>query len=142
MFFLQFAEFNLKAPPYSKTLITQELPYSRAPTLFRSIYSQDRKNSSSVNVALEKCKILTFLFNFFLLLRPLYSEEPWRASCPLRKVIKASLFFHISVQINFSSTINMQRKGSMKSLPCSGLLLPFYELMKLGVLAKWTFKWP
>ena len=32
------------------------MPYSRAPTLFRSIYSQDRKNSSCVNVALEKCK--------------------------------------------------------------------------------------
>ena len=65
-----------------------------------------------------------------------YSEEPWVASCPLRKVIKASLFFHISVQINFSSTINMQRNGSMKSLPCSGLLLPLYELMKLGVPTK------
>ena len=29
----------------------------------------------------------------------------------------------------------MQRKGSIKSVPCSGLLLLFYELMKLGVLA-------
>ena len=29
MFFLQFAEFNLKAPPYSKTLMTQQLLYSR-----------------------------------------------------------------------------------------------------------------
>ena len=65
-----------------------------------------------------------------------YSEEPWRASCPLRKVIKASWFSHISVQINISYTINMQRNGSIKSLPCSGLLLPLYELMKLGVLAK------
>ena len=34
----------------------------------------------------------------------------------------------------------MQRNGSIKSLPCSGLLLPLYELMKLGVLAKLTFK--
>ena len=61
LFFLQFAKFNLKAPPYSKTLITRELPYSRAPTLFRNIYSQDLKYSSRANVALEKCKILTFL---------------------------------------------------------------------------------
>ena len=29
----------------------------------------------------------------------------------------------------------MQRKGFIKSLPCSGLFLLFYELMKLGVLA-------
>ena len=35
----------------------------------------------------------------------------------------------------------MQRKYSIKSLPGSGLLLPFYELMKLGVLAKLTLKW-
>ena len=63
LFFFQFAEFNLKAPSYSKTLHYSELPYSRAPTLFRSNWSWDRKNSSCVNVALEECKILTFLFN-------------------------------------------------------------------------------
>ena len=62
LIFLQFAEFNQKAPPYSKTLITWELPYSRAPTLLRSIYSQDHENSSCVNVALEKWKFLTSLF--------------------------------------------------------------------------------
>ena len=55
---------------------------------------------------------------------------------------RASWFFHTPVQINLSSTINMQTKGSIKSLPCRGLLLSFYELMKLGVLAKWTLKWP
>ena len=44
-------------------------------------------------------------------------------------------FFHISVQINVSSTINMQTKVSIESLPSRGLLLSFYELMKLGVLA-------
>ena len=60
--FLQFADFNLKEPSHSKTLVTQELPFSRAPMLFRSIYSQDRKNSSRVNVALEKCKISTCSF--------------------------------------------------------------------------------
>ena len=65
MFFLQFAEFNLKAPPYSKMLITWEFPYSHVPTLFRSIYSQDWKNSSCVNVALENLKILTF-FNLII----------------------------------------------------------------------------
>ena len=44
------------------------------------------------------------------------------------------LFFsHMSVKIKFSSTINMQRKGSKKRLPCRGLL-PFYEIMKLGYL--------
>ena len=36
----------------------------------------------------------------------------------------------------------MQRNGSIKSLPGSGLLLPLYELMKLGVLTKWTLKCP
>ena len=30
----------------------------------------------------------------------------------------------------------MQRKGSIKSLHCRGLLLPFYELMKLGGTCK------
>ena len=55
---------------------------------------------------------------------------------------RASLFFHISVQINVSSTINMQTNGSIKSLPCRGILLSVYELMKLRVLTKWTLKWP
>ena len=54
---------------------------------------------------------------------------------------RASWLFHISVQINVSSTINMDTKGSIKNLPCRGLLLSCYELMKLGVLAKWTLKW-
>ena len=100
-----------------------------------------------VNVALEKCKIFIFYLIFFTIEAAIikgaiqfsvggYSEEPWLASCPLRKVIKAPWSFHISVQINFFTTINMQRNGSIKSLPCSGLLLPLYELMKLGVLEK------
>ena len=46
------------------------------------------------------------------------------------------LVFHISVQLNVPSTIDMQTKGYIESLPCRGLLLSFYELMKLGVLAK------
>ena len=37
----------------------------------------------------------------------------------------------------------MQRKGSIKKRwPFKGLLLPFYELRQLGVLAKCTFEWP
>ena len=48
-------------------------------------------------------------------------------------MIKSSWFLHIFVQIKFSSAINMQRKGCIKSFPCSGLLLPFYELMKLSL---------
>ena len=50
------------------------MPLSCAPTLFRRIYSRDRKSSSRVNVALKKCNILALLFDFlfdFLLLRPL-----------------------------------------------------------------------
>ena len=65
LFFLQLAEFNLKAPLYSKTLHYSRISISRAPSPFRSIYNQDRGNSSCVNVALEKCKISIFLFNFF-----------------------------------------------------------------------------
>ena len=34
-------------------------------------------------------------------------------------------FFHIAVQINVSSAINMQTNGSIKSLTCRGLLLSF-----------------
>ena len=146
LFFLQFAEYNLKAPPYSKTLITWEWSYSCAPTLYSRIYSQDLKNSSCVNVALENAKFWLFHFIFFTIETAFikgaiwfivggYSKEPWRAPCPLRNVNKASWFFHISVQINFSSSINLQRNGSIKMLPGSGLLLSLYELMKLGVLA-------
>ena len=49
------------------------------------------------------------------------------------------LFFSSSISLSnkkVSSTINMQRKGFIKSLPGTGFLLPFYELMKLGILAK------
>ena len=135
-------------------LITWELPYSRASTLFRSNYSQDCKNSSHVNVALEKCKILIFFYFYFLLLRPLLLKTQFSLvladiltnhgmyPVPLGKWSKLLGFFHISVQINFSTTINMQRNGSIKSLSCSGLLLQLYDFMKLGVLAKWTLKWP
>ena len=64
LFFLQFAEFNIKAPPYSKTLHYSRVSISRAPPPFRSIYNQNRQNSSCENVALEKCKISIFLLNF------------------------------------------------------------------------------
>ena len=67
-----------------------------------------------------------------------HAEVTWRASCPPRKVSRATWFFHISVLIDVYFTINLQKKkrGSLKSLPCRGLLLSFYEFMKLGVLAK------
>ena len=55
LFFLQLAQINLKAPLYSKTLNHSRISISRAPPPFRSIYNQDRGNSSCVNVALEKC---------------------------------------------------------------------------------------
>ena len=66
LFFLQFAQFNLKAPLYSKTLHHTQISISRAPPPFRSIYNQDRGNSSCLNVALEKCKILIFFFFIFV----------------------------------------------------------------------------
>ena len=77
----------------------------------------------------------------FLLSAGGHYEEPWDASCPFRKMIRPSWFFHITVKINFSSTINMQLKGSTKRMPFRGLLLPFYELMKLWVPSKQWFKW-
>ena len=63
-----------------------------------------------------------------------HSEEPWRASCacPLRKVIRASWFFHISVQINVSSTINMQRKGSINIHPI-GIVFPHSTALHRGL---------
>ena len=45
-------------------------------------------------------------------------------------------FLHISVQITFSSNINMQIKGFIKILPWSGLLLPFYEFMNIEMALK------
>ena len=57
LFFLKFAEFNLKAPPYSKTLYYSRFSISRAPPPFRIIYNRDRRNSSRENGALGKCKI-------------------------------------------------------------------------------------
>ena len=86
------------------------------------------------------CFYLTFLLRLlqikvqFTFVSADILKNRWCASCPLRKVIKVPGFIY--VQINFSSTNNIQRNGSIKSLPCSGLLLPLYELMKLGVLAK------
>ena len=67
MFSLQLAEFNLKAPPYSKTLHYPRTSISRALPPFRTIYNQDRKNSPCVNEALEKWKIPIFVLNFFSL---------------------------------------------------------------------------
>ena len=63
--FLQLAEFNLKAPLHWKTLHYLRIFISSAPSPFRSIYNRDRKNSSCVNVALEKCKIYIFFIFFF-----------------------------------------------------------------------------
>ena len=113
---------------------------------FRSSYGRDCGNSLCVNVAVEKCKILIFWINFLLLgklllkahfnlVPPANLQNHGVTSYPLRKVIRS---FHK----NFSSTINMQRKSSIKSLPWRGLMLPFYESMKLGVLAKLTLKCP
>ena len=42
-------------------------------------------------------------------------------------------FFPYLCLNKFSSAINVQSNGSIKSLPCSGLLLPSYEIIKLGV---------
>ena len=53
LLFLQFAKFNLKAPPYSKTLHYSRISIYRAPPPLRSIYNGDRGNSSRGNVALE-----------------------------------------------------------------------------------------
>ena len=62
LFFLQFAEFNLKAPPYSKTLHYSRISVSRAPLPFRSFYNQDCKKSSCGNVALKNSKVKFFFF--------------------------------------------------------------------------------
>ena len=55
-FFLQFSEFNLKAPPYSKTLHYSRISISRALPPFRSLYNCDHGNSSRGNVPLKKGK--------------------------------------------------------------------------------------
>ena len=153
LFFLQFAEFNLKAPPYLKTLHFSRISISRALPPFRTIYNRDRTNFLLLKCSPWKIQNFHFILNFSfyswgryysrrnLFSASRHSEEPLRVSCPLRKVGRASWFFHIFVQINVSSTINMQTKGSIKSLQCRGLLLSFYELMNLGVLSKWTLKW-
>ena len=44
--------------------------------------------------------------------------------------VPSGKWWYLPGQINVSSTINMQRKGYIKKLLCSGLLLPFYELTK------------
>ena len=56
LFFLQLAEFNLKAPLYSKTLHYSIIYISCAPSSFSSTYNQDQGNTCCVNVELEKCK--------------------------------------------------------------------------------------
>ena len=68
--------------------------------------------------------------------------ESWQTFCPFRKVIRYSWIFHTSASIKMSSTIHLQWMDYMKSLPCRGYLLPFYELIKLVILAKQTFKLP
>ena len=62
LFFLQLAEFNLKAPLYSKTLHYLRIYISCALLPFRRFYNQDREDSSCVNVALKKCKISILFF--------------------------------------------------------------------------------
>ena len=74
LFFLQLAEFNLKASLYLKTLHYARNSISRAPSPFRSIYNRDRGNSPCVNVALKKCKIK--IFYFFIFLRQTHSMWP------------------------------------------------------------------
>ena len=145
MFFLRFAEFNLKSLHTGKRCITQEFPCSCAPPPFRSIYSQDWGNFFFVNVALKNAFFSSFFSLFLLLLSELLSKAQFNLvpadilknhgvhPVPLGKKSERPCFF---LQINVSSTINMQSKGSIKSLPFTGHLLPFYELMKLGVLAK------
>ena len=64
LFFLQFAEFNLKPPPYSKTLQYSRISISHALPPFRSIYNQDCGNSSRGNVAL-KMQNFNFYYLFF-----------------------------------------------------------------------------
>ena len=64
LFFLQFAEFKLKAPPYSKTLHYTRISISRALPPFRSIYNVDCGNFSHGKVAIKKCKI-PFFYSFF-----------------------------------------------------------------------------
>ena len=64
LFFLQLAEFNLKAPMYSKKFHYSQISISHAAPPFRSIYNWDQGNSSCVNIALEKCKISFFFFYY------------------------------------------------------------------------------
>ena len=64
-FFLQFAEFNVKAPPYSKTLQYSKILISRAAPPFRSIFNQNHGNSSRGNEALKKYKFFYFYIIFF-----------------------------------------------------------------------------
>ena len=58
LFFLQLAEFSLKAPLYSKTLHYSRISISRAPSPFTSIYNRDQGNSSCVNIFLAYISIL------------------------------------------------------------------------------------
>ena len=60
LFFLQSATFNLKAPPYLKTLHFSRISISCAPPPFRSIYYRDCGNSSRGNIALKKMQNLNF----------------------------------------------------------------------------------
>ena len=69
-FFLQLAEFNLKAPLYSKTLHYSRISISRAPSPFRSIYNRDQGNSPCVNA-----KFPFFIYLFFYYFSKLFNGE-------------------------------------------------------------------
>ena len=135
MFFLQFTEFNLKEPPYSKTLITQDLPYSRAPTLFSSNYSQ-----------------FWLFFNFFFTSEAAiikgaiysivggYSEEPWCASHRMQRY-----FIPVSVSLRVAMTLlkrllsknlnfNSQITHASRQPGAYSLLQKFKILLKLTVV--------
>ena len=134
-FFIFFFSYNLissikRRLRTRKSCITRDLPSFCAPPLFRSIYSGDRNN---------------YFFSFFILLGQLLLKAQFNlVSADILKnhgMIRASWFSHISVQINFRPLWICKERGPIKRLPWSGLLLPFYELMKLWVLSKSTLKW-
>ena len=80
-FFLQFAKFNLNAPPYSKMLHFSIIFISRTPPQFSSIYNEDRGKSIKKNILTIEAPIIKgAIWN---LMARRHSEEPWRASCPV-----------------------------------------------------------
>ena len=127
---------------YVKTLhsgrATRKLPCPRASPQFWGIYSPWKTKKISFFLLLLEHNLMV---HFSLLVADIlknYVVYP----VPLGKWSNLPGFFSISLsKWIVSSNINMKIKGSIKLLLCSGLLLPFYELTKLGVLAKQTLKW-